>query len=103
MFWATCSWKLADDPFATFSNYGEDVDIAAPGVCIRSTWLNGGYNTISGTSMATPHVAGAAALYIATHPGTSPAEVRRELIAAWEPGPIAEDTHNPYEGVVHVS
>lgn len=57
----------ADDTFATFSNFGADVDMAAPGVNILSTWLNGGYATISGTSMATPHVTGLAALYIAQY------------------------------------
>ncbi len=75
----------ADDTFASFSNYGSIVDIGAPGVNIYSTWKGGAYNTISGTSMATPHVSGSAALYIASHPGSTWTQVRDGLKAAAEP------------------
>jgi subtilisin family serine protease len=71
-----------DDSLADFSNFGTDVDLIAPGVCILSTWNDGTTNTISGTSMATPHVTGAAALFKATHPTASPAEVKAALQAA---------------------
>ncbi len=74
----------ADDTFATFSNWGTPVDIGAPGVSINSTWLGGGYKSISGTSMASPHVAGAAALYLATNPGASWITVRDTLIGLGE-------------------
>ena len=92
---ATCRSDV-DDTFADFSNYGADVDIIAPGVCILSTWLDGGYYTISGTSMASPHVAGAAALYLSTHPGTSPAAVQSALETA---GNLGWDNTDDPDGV----
>jgi subtilisin len=77
----TCAMGT-DDVFASFSNFGPDVDLIAPGVCVLSTWRGGGYATLSGTSMASPHVAGGAALYVAGHPGATPAEVKAALQAA---------------------
>ena len=70
----------ADDSLATFSNYGDAVDIAAPGVNIYSTHKNGGYATDSGTSMSSPHVAGLAAVLISINPNISPTEVKNALI-----------------------
>jgi subtilisin family serine protease len=78
---ATCRADQ-DDTFADFSNFGADVDLIAPGVCIRSSAPNGGLATFSGTSMASPHVAGAAALYRSTHPTATPAQVKSALQAA---------------------
>ncbi len=75
---STCR-EDGDDTFADFSNYGADVDLIAPGVCIESTWTKGGYDTISGTSMASPHVAGGAALYATNNPGASPDQVKSAL------------------------
>lgn len=74
----------ADDTFASFSNFGSVVDLGAPGVSIFSTYKNGGYATLSGTSMAAPHMAGSAALYVASHPGSSWTQVRDGLQALAE-------------------
>lgn len=69
------------DDIAGFSNYGiKQVDLAAPGVDIYSTIPGGKYDTFSGTSMATPHVSGAAALVVNAHPGISNEDLRTRLI-----------------------
>jgi subtilisin family serine protease len=85
-----------DDSFADFSNFGADVDLIAPGVCITSTSNTGGLATFSGTSMASPHVAGAAALYKSTHPTATPAQVKSALQAAgnlnWNNGDDGDST-----------
>jgi subtilisin family serine protease len=69
----------SSDKFASFSNYGTIVDILAPGVSILSTWINGGTNTISGTSMATPHVAGLAAYILALEGKKTPSVLSSRL------------------------
>jgi len=70
------------DARASFSNFGTCLDIFAPGNAITSSWNTSdtATNTISGTSMATPHVTGAIALYLQTSPGASPATVTQALI-----------------------
>jgi subtilisin len=72
----------ADDMLASFSNYGNVVDISAPGVDIYSTFKSNSYTKLTGTSMAAPHVAGAAALYISLHPEASPNDVKSYLITS---------------------
>ena len=71
-----------DDARSYFSNVGSVVDLFAPGTAITSAWNSSdtASDTISGTSMATPHVAGAAALYLADHPDATPAEVQDHLV-----------------------
>ena len=68
-----------NDVRASFSNMNADVELAAPGVGILSTWRDGGYFTASGTSMATPHAAGVAAVIRTLAPGLTAAQARDRL------------------------
>ncbi|XVV06891.1 S8 family peptidase [Actinosynnema sp. CA-248983] len=72
------------DARASFSNFGTCTDIFAPGQNITSAWhtSDSATNTISGTSMASPHVAGAAALYLSANPSAAPAAVQTALVNA---------------------
>jgi subtilisin family serine protease len=74
----------SNDSRSSFSNVGSCIDLFAPGGAITSAWWNSdsATNTISGTSMATPHVAGAAALYLESHRTASPAMVADALIGS---------------------
>ncbi|MFL5670159.1 MAG: S8 family serine peptidase, partial [Chloroflexota bacterium] len=88
-----------DDTFADFSNYGHDVDLIAPGKCIRSTIPPSTYGYISGTSMSAPTVTGAVALYKESRPKATPAEVREALRYLgnlnWNVATDPDTTHEP--------
>lgn len=92
------------DARSGFSNIGPVVDIYAPGTDIVSAWYSSdtASRSWSGTSMAAPHVAGAAALYLADHPGATPAEVRDALVAAAKPGGIAQPGANTTGALLQV-
>ncbi|MFO7586767.1 MAG: S8 family serine peptidase [Gemmatimonadota bacterium] len=66
-------------------NYGNPVTVAAPGDGVLSTYLGGGTATLSGTSMAAPHAAGAALLYLHSHPGATPTEVEQAIVNDLDP------------------
>ena len=78
------------DRKASFANYGTCVDIFAPGVNVLSSWMTSdtATNTISGTSMAAPHVAGAAAQYLQANGATAPSAVASALITNSTPGKV---------------
>lgn len=93
----TVAASTVDDEIAYFSNFGDCVDIFAPGLDITSAWIGGSdaTDTISGTSMASPHVAGAAALYLETHPDSAPADVSAGLVGAATPDVISDPAGSP--------
>lgn len=85
------------DELSYFSNYGSCVDVIAPGEDITSSWIGGSSatNTISGTSMASPHVAGAAAVYLGNHPGASPSQVTSAIESAATYGVVSYTSGTP--------
>ncbi|HKQ80323.1 MAG TPA: S8 family serine peptidase, partial [Blastocatellia bacterium] len=80
------------DSRASFSNFGSCVNIFAPGSGVTSAWLtsDSATNTISGTSMASPHVAGVAALYLEANPGAAPAAVSSAIIGNATPNKLSD-------------
>lgn len=92
----TVGATTSTDARASYSNYGSCLDIFAPGSSITSAWIgsNTATNTISGTSMATPHVAGVSALYLQSNPGASPSTVRNALVANATTGKVTSPGRN---------
>ncbi|MFD9082136.1 S8 family peptidase [Streptomyces erythrochromogenes] len=95
----TVASSTEDDQQSDFSNFGSVVDLYAPGSEITSAWNDSdtGVKTISGTSMASPHVAGAAALYLAANPSATPADTAAALTGAATKGAIK----NPSSGTAN--
>ena len=67
------------DPFSFGFHYGEVIELTAPGVNVRTTWLGGGYRNLTGNSFACPHIVGIIALLLEAHPDLTPFEVKSAL------------------------
>ncbi|HEY5933428.1 MAG TPA: S8 family serine peptidase [Kofleriaceae bacterium] len=93
----TVASSTASDARSSFSNFGTCVDLFAPGSSITSAWIDAdnAVNTISGTSMASPHVAGAAALYLALNPNATPAQVTSALLGSTVQNKISDVQGSP--------
>ncbi|GHH77314.1 S8 family peptidase [Promicromonospora soli] len=100
----TVGATTSTDARASYSNFGSCLDIFAPGSSITSAWYTSttATNTISGTSMATPHVAGAAALVLTAHPGYTPAQVRDTLVNTGTAGVVTNPGRNSPNVLLYV-
>ncbi|MEU6311141.1 S8 family peptidase [Streptomyces sp. NPDC047014] len=93
------------DARAGYSNYGAALDLFAPGTAITSAWHTGDYasNTINGTSMASPHVAGAAAVYLSQNPASTPAQVATALVDSATPNLVTGGGAGSPNRLLHVT
>ncbi|MGW6983603.1 S8 family peptidase [Streptomyces sp. NPDC054932] len=101
----TVGATTSTDARAAYSNYGSVVDIFAPGSAITSAWGTGdtATNTINGTSMATPHVAGAAAVYLSQNPASTPAQVATALVGSSTPNVVTGPGAGSPNRLLHVT
>ena len=81
------------DPFNFGFQYGEVIELTAPGVGVRTPWLGGGYRNLTGNSFACPHIVGVIALLLEAHPNLTPFEVKSALY-----GIAKENSEKPFAG-----